>query len=81
MYPFNRSLPRSMRAFLADFVADSGVNAAPPGRRQSLSVRYDARAAVPNPKLTVSEDASFVAHVAKNEMFDEVQEWRRSVPS
>ena len=81
MYPFNLSLPRCTRAFLAGFVADSGVNAASPDRRKSLTVRYDARAAVPDPKLTVSEDAPFVAHVAKNEVFDEVQEWRRSVPS
>ena len=65
----------------SDFVADSGVNAASPDRRKSLTVRYDARAAVPDPKLTVREDAPFVAHVAKNEVFDEVQDWRRGVPS
>ena len=60
-----------MRVFLAEFAADSGVNAASPDSK-SHTVRYDARAAVPDPKLMVSEDAPFVAHVAKNEALDEL---------
>ena len=61
--PINLSLPRCARACLADFCADSG-----------LAARYDARAAVPDSKLTAHDDAPFVAHVDKNKVVDEVQE-------